>query len=66
MQEESPYRASREFGISFTGSRGECAAVGTVMRIQDFAKVDDSGRMFINTTGATLLRVPRNQKCNRP
>lgn len=51
VQEESPFKASREFGISYMTSKGECASIGTVMRIQDFAKVGNDGQMLISNTG---------------
>lgn len=67
MQEESPFKASREFGISYMTSKGECVSIGTVMRIQDFAKVGNDGQMLISNTGdgpstlnPTTSRQPRH------
>ena len=58
VQEESPYKSSREFGVSYATSAG-IAAVGTVMRIQDFAKVGNDGVLLISNTGESHC-LPRS------
>ena len=51
VQEDSPFKASREFGIAYVTQRGECAAIGTVMRIQDYAPAGGDGRLLISNQG---------------
>ena len=53
VQTDSPFVASKQFGITYTTGRGAVAEVGTLMEIVDHAPIGSGGRMFINNTGAT-------------
>ena len=52
MQSDSPFLASKQFGITYVTGRGAVAEIGTLMEIVDFAPIGSEGRLFINNTGA--------------
>jgi len=59
VQTESPYCASREFGMCYAGGGdGKMAAVGTALRIEQHLHEAD-GRMYITSRGTERFRVTR-------
>jgi len=56
VNEESPFAATREFGMCHIGKNGELSAVGTLLRIEEHHKHDD-GRLAIVSKGTQKFRI---------
>ena len=52
VQSDSPFKASKQFGITYVTGRGAVAEVGTLMEIVDYAPLGSEGRLLIQNTGA--------------
>ena len=63
VDEDSPFRASREFGLTWITPQGECCAVGTLMRIHAFAQIGETGKLLVSNTGDA--HMPRYHKWTR-
>ena len=51
VQTDSPFLASKQFGITYVTGRGAVAEIGTLMEIVDFAPIGSEGRLFLNNKG---------------
>ncbi len=54
VQSDSPFLASKQFGITYVTGRGNVAEIGTLMEIVDFAPIGSEGRLFLNNKGTRL------------
>ena len=59
VQSDSPFLASRQFGITYVTGRGAVAEVGTLMEIVDYAPLGTEGRLFINNAGVAAYSRTR-------
>jgi len=58
VQSDSPFLASKQFGITYVTGRGNVAEIGTLMEIVDFAPIGSEGRLFLNNKG-TRANIPK-------
>ena len=57
MDEDSPFRGTRTFGLNFA-FRGALATAGTALRISEFDTLPD-GRLYVSSRGGQRYRVLR-------
>lgn len=56
VQENSEFRASRQFGMSYCSPQGGVAEIGTILEIVAHQPFED-GRLLVNTTGTQRFRI---------
>lgn len=57
VDEDSPFKGTRQFGMSLAHSRG-VASIGTVLHIEQHARMPD-GRMLVSSRGGRRYRIVR-------